>query len=156
MAFGGEFLRKVLRWNTTNTNYVTPVSGTIIAIGMERVSDEIVNHWPAYCVTFHSDGTVKYEGIAHVERMGRFKAKVDAKVFNRLVDFVRHNSMLKIPDYSRPCTTDSPQYVVCIRTERGEKLIHDPNAPGFAHPKVVALSEMIEELLSKIELKPDN
>lgn len=155
MAFGGELLRKVLRWNTSNTNYVTSVSGKIIAIGMERVT-AFINHGPGYCVTFHSDGTVKYEGIVDVEKRGRFKAKIDTKIFSRLVDFVRDNNMLKIPDYAPALMTDNPQYIVCIRTEQGEKLIHDPNFSAYANPKVIALSEMIEELLSKIELKPDN
>lgn len=123
----------------------------ILAIGLERTT-HFVNERPAYCVIFRHDRRVTYHGIKNVDRIGKYKGYVSPKVFDRLADFVIKSDFFELPNKFEPKTTDSTQYILYVKTEKGEKLVWDPNLPDFANSTVWTMGELVDGLLSKTEL----
>jgi len=124
----------------------------ILAVGLERTTHHL-NERPAYCVIFHRDRRVTYEGIKNVERIGKYEGYFSPQIFDRLADYVLKSGFFDLPGFFRRQTSDATAYVLCVRTEKGEKLVWDPNFPEYSNSTVWAVGELIDGLLSKTKLK---
>lgn len=151
----GELLDKATSRSkdTTKTPAISKPEKTeqILAIGLERTT-HFVNERSAYCVIFRRDRRVTYHGIKNVDRIGKYEGDIWPKTFDRLADFVMKTNYFDLPDRFPSKTTDATQYILYVKTDKGEKLIWDPNFPDFANSTVWTLGELIDGLLSKTEL----
>tara|TARA_B110000208_G_C11798830_1_gene440911 strand:- start:1135 stop:1704 length:570 start_codon:yes stop_codon:yes gene_type:complete len=64
---------------------------------------------PAYSVQFYKDGTVLYEGIENVERIGKFKGKLELPQINKLLESASEMGYFKLdPKYDNEYVSDMP------------------------------------------------
>jgi len=83
---------------------------------------------PTYKATMKSDGTLLYEGIRFVDRIGKYKAKVYQ--FEKLASLANRFGLFKMKDnYSRPIT-DQPTAITTLKTASGKKSIRDYGNAG--------------------------
>ena len=106
-------------------------------------------HCPVYTFALKADGSVRYEGVLHVEHMGVRTGKVPKEKFDELAEFVLDSGFLKLKDdYSKP-VTDLPSVITTVVAGGEKKSVRD-----YAHagPKELAeVERKIDSLLAEVK-----
>ncbi len=142
-----------LYWQQHRTN--DPVSsGTLTApkqqsmihgiteIGIERTP--CFGSCPAYVCIVRSDGTVRYHGDAHAERVGDWEAKIDTYAFHQLANFIVDSAFLELPDTFASNVTDGSSVYTTFVSKGRRKVFRD--YAGSGPPKLWALEQLIDGL----------
>ncbi len=106
---------------------------------------------PVYVVAFRLDGTASYEGVAAVDRIGRFAGQVSFFDFAQLALLAERAHFIRLDDHYRSgAQYDGPVASVIIRTRSGdEKTVVDSGA--LAPPELWTLQRAIDGVAAGIK-----
>ncbi len=98
-----------------------PAGEEITEIGLERT--RCFGTCPVDEVIFQSDGTVRYVGKAHVDKVGKYKGKIDPAEFEKLARMMDKNKFFELKDdYSKPIT-DHPSLITHAKRAKATKKV---------------------------------
>ena len=89
----------------------------ISEIGIERTP--CFGTCPVYTCIIRSNGTVRYVGVAHVERLGTWETKIDPYQYHRVANFILTSRYLEMKDTYLCGVTDADTvYTMIVRAGR--------------------------------------
>ena len=83
---------------------------------------------PVYKATLKSDGTLLYEGIRFVPRIGKYKAHIYQ--FEKIAGLVHRFGLFKLKDSYSARVTDQATAITTVKTASGKKSIRDYGEVG--------------------------
>lgn len=105
---------------------------------------------PVYRVALNVDGTAAYEGLAHVERIGKFAGSVQFYDFAQLVLLAERAGFMTLQERYAGTWIDDATTSLTIRTRKGqEKRVDDYGA--FGPPELWALQRAIDGVVESIK-----
>lgn len=118
-------------------------------IQLERT--ECFGECPVYRLMLSRDGRAAYEGMAHVERMGRYVGEIPLRTFARLVFAVQRISFMDFDEDYSVRVTDLPSTIITVvESETGaEHRVRDYG--GQAPPEFWMLAETLDAVAARIE-----
>jgi hypothetical protein len=119
-----------------------PTTHGITEIGIERTP--CFGTCPVYVCIIRSDGTVRYRGEAHVERMGDWEAKIDPYRFHHLANFIAESGYVEMPDTFASNVTDGDTVFTSYVKNGRRKVFRNYASSGPS--KLWALQELIDGL----------
>ena len=148
-------------WREHKTNYVTthePFSGPtmpattngISEIGIERTP--CFGSCPAYVCIIRNDGTVRYHGEAHVDRIGDWETTIAPYEFHQLANFIAESGDLQMQDTFTSSVTDG-ETVYTTFVMRGRRKVFS-NYASSGPPKLWALQRLIDGLSAGATWRP--
>ena len=122
----------------------------ITEIGIERTT--CFGSCPAYVCTVRSDGTVRYHGEKHVERLGDWEANIDPYKFHSLANFIARSDYAKMGEtFDRGGYDAETVYTTFVLKER-RKVFRDYCSSGPPH--LWALEQLIDGLVAGANWRP--
>lgn len=115
----------------------------ITEIGIERT--HCFGSCPVYVCLIRSDGTVRYHGEAHVDRIGDWETTIDPYRFHQLANFIAESDYLQMPDTFANNLTDGDTAYTTFLMKGRRKIFRNYASSG--PPKVWALQQLIDGLL---------
>lgn len=87
---------------------------------------------PVYRITLNSDGSVVYNGLAHVSRLGVYRERLHAEDFVRLSSLVDKLGFFKLKDRYVYGATDMATQILTVVTDKGRKTVveYGPSGPS--------------------------
>jgi len=117
----------------------------ISEIGIERT--RCYGTCPAYSVIINQDGTFKYTGYFHVDRMGIFSGTVSKWELRNLFSFIKDVDIESMQDRYFIPVTDSPTTYTLVTINGRTKIIS--NYANSGPTTLWAIEELIDKLILK-------
>lgn len=127
-----------------------PTNHGITEIGIERT--RCFGTCPAYTLVIRSDGSMRYLGEAHVEKLGGWQAKTDVYTFHRLANFIVDSGFAEMTNsYSSQVTDGDIAYTTFVRKGRRKTFMNYlRNGPA----KLWALEQLIDAVAAQATWTP--
>lgn len=129
------------------------------ADALKRVTEIGIEHTPCYgtcpvyTAVFAADGTVRYTGEEHVDRMGKHTGKVPKEKFEELAKLILDSGFLGLKDDYSEKITDQASVIATVTAGGERKSVRDY---GHAGPKELAdVERRIDALLAEVKWDPD-
>ncbi len=107
----------------------------------------------ARCPCHLSDGTVEYDGLDYVKRMGHHKGRVSPAYFNHLAQFIDECGYMNLDNtYGRVVSSNRPIMYTTVVKRGQKKVVEDFAQSGPA--TLWAIEELIDKMLSKTLWEP--
>lgn len=155
-TFGGEiadiFAKMPRTNNISSADLLRGPQGPSLTHGISEIGIErepCFGTCPVYSLIVQSDGSVRYHGVAHVERIGRWEGKIDPYRFHRVADFILQSDYLKMPEHHTSGVTCGDTVLTLIRRNGRYKIFSNYASSGPS--KLWALQEIIDGLMAKCE-----
>jgi hypothetical protein len=122
----------------------------ITEIGIERT--------PCYgkCATYtfivKSDGTVRYNGEAHVDRIGRSTGKIPTWEFHWLANFIVESGFMELHRAYATLGSDLPTVYTMVVMNGDRKIVS--SFPGSGPYPLWAVEKLIDDLSEEVEWDP--
>ena len=141
-------------WQQQRTNHVgtnTPFSGLkvpatthgITEIGIERAP--CFGSCPVYVCIIRNDGTVRYHGEAHADRIGGWETTIDRYKFHELANFIVESGYSQMEE-TFTCNVTCGDTVYTTFVMKGHRMVFS-NYHRSGPPKLWALQQLIDGLL---------
>lgn len=117
----------------------------IIEIGIERTT--CFGTCPAYTFIVRSDGTFRYKGEKHVERIGDFTGTIPVFEFHQLAQFIRDSGYLELDDTYERGRYDSPTVFTSVLTKGKRKVVSSNGDTGPS--KLWAVEQLIDSAMRR-------
>jgi len=102
---------------------------------------------PAYTVEIRGDGTVQFEGQAHVRVMGKRSDRVSSDAVAELLAAFRRADFFSLKEQYAAAITDFPSFTVSIEVDGQRKSVRDYLGLSVGMPEAVAdLEEAFDRL----------
>lgn len=158
VVHGGELMDYHLKTSTNRSSnlsnspvYRPPLNQRISEIGIERTG--CFGSCPAYTLIVSSNGSFRYKGEKHVERIGEFSGKVSIAQFNQLAQFIMDSDYLGLEDSYHPMITDCPTVFTTVVANGKRKVVS--NYANGGPTKLWAIEQLIDHLMLGAEWKPE-
>lgn len=115
----------------------------VTEVGLER--SRCYGTCPVYTVVIKSDGTFRYKGKMHVQRVGNHSGKVSEYTFNQLAQFIKESGYAELQDSYSRTVTDNPTVYSTVVIDGKRKVIS--NYANAGPTKLWAVEELIDKLL---------
>jgi hypothetical protein len=123
---------------------VPPTNHGITEIGIERTP--CFGSCPVYSCIVSNDGTIRYQGKAHVEKLGTWEGKVDPDDFHALANYIARSNYINMAETFTSGRYDSESvYTTFVLRER-RKVIRDYGRSG--PPELWALENLIDGVIA--------
>jgi hypothetical protein len=119
----------------------------ISEIGIERTP--CYGKCPTYTLIVKSDGTLRYKGVANVERLGEYTGKIDQFRFEQLAQFIKDSDYMELDDAYTHMITDNPSVYTTVLMSGKRKTIR--NYANSGPTKLWAIEQLIDELMVKAQ-----
>ena len=112
-AFSGELMDYHFRYvtNRLDSSKIKPeplaTNHGVAEIGIERTGGGF-GRGSAYSFIAKSDGSFRYQGEKHVERIGEYTGKISIAQFDKLAQFILDSGYLDLEDSYSAMITDQP------------------------------------------------
>jgi hypothetical protein len=139
--------------NHVQTSYVftgpkmPPPTNGISEIGIERAG--CFGPCPVYVCIIRSNGTVRFHGGGHVDKIGEWVTTIDPYKFNRLADFIAESGYAQLQDTFPFSVTDADTVYTTFVMKGRRKVFMNYASSG--PPKLWALQQLIDGLLAGAE-----
>jgi hypothetical protein len=124
----------------------------ITEIGIERTP--CLGVCPVYGFTVRSDGTVRYHGEAHVDRLGDWETTIGAYEFHNLANFIAESGYWQMENTFASNVTDGDAVYTTFVMSGRRKVFRNYASSG--PPKLWALQQLIDGLLAGATWHPAN
>lgn len=122
----------------------------ITEIGIERT--RCFGTCPAYTLVIRSNGSMRYLGEAHVEKMGGWEATTDPYTFHRLANFIVDSGFAEMTNsYSSMVTDGDIAYTTFVQKGRRKCFL---NYLSNGPTKLWALEQLIDGVAARATWKP--
>jgi len=102
---------------------------------------------PAYTVEIRGDGTVQFEGLAHVSAMGKHSDRISRDAVAELLGAFRRADFFSLKDKYDARINDIPTFTVSIEFDGRKKSVYDCYGLSVGMPEAVAdLEEAFDRL----------
>jgi hypothetical protein len=121
-----------------------PTNHGITEIGIERTP--CFGSCRVYTCVVSNDGTLRYQGKAHVEKLGTWDGKVDPDEFHALANFIARSNYINIAETFTSGRYDSESVYTTFVMWGRRKVIRDYGGSG--PPELWALENLIDGVIA--------
>jgi len=110
-----------------------------------------LGHCPAYTVEIRGDGAVQFEGLAHVDAMGKHSDRISRNAASELLAAFQRADFFSLKDEYVAAITDIPSFTVSIEFDGRKKSVLDHYGLSVGMPEAVAdLEEAFDRLANTV------
>ncbi len=123
--------------------------GSLVLISLKKTV--CFGECPAYSVQFYKDGTVLYEGIENVDRIGKFKGKLEMSQINEILVSANEMGYFNLdPKYDNEYVSDMPTATTYLDYKGKQKKV----ICRFECDKnLIKINKLIENLTNSMSMK---
>jgi len=106
---------------------------------------------PSYTVEIRGDGTVQFEGLAHVDAMGKHSDRISRDAVTELLAAFQRADFFSLKNEYAAAITDIPSFTVSIEFDGRKKSVLDHYGLSVGMPEAVAdLEEAFDRLANTV------
>jgi hypothetical protein len=145
-AAGQDYIM-VLPLEQWGTHSPFPAVKNMATLRMTLTRSMCLGACPAYTVEIRGDGTVQFEGQAHVRVMGKRSDRVSSDAVAELLAAFRRADFFSLKEQYAAAITDFPSFTVSIEVDGQRKSVRDYLGLSVGMPEAVAdLEEAFDRL----------